>query len=169
MQKPKRIFFVTETTDFTNKLLKTTATRGLTKGLIRLGHDVQVFSYNNAFRQVEFIKLKWQILYKSRVDKLLAKQVENYNPDIVFVVFAKYLDAETVKLMREAAPSAVFVGQDGDLWPELHKNRIEAAAELDIMITTYSGKGLDTYRKTGTRCAFVPNMCDPDVEYRYDV
>jgi hypothetical protein len=102
-------------------------------------------------------------------DKLLVKQIRNYNPDIVYVSFANYLDAKTVTLMRQAAPDAFFIGADGDAWPDLHKNRLQAAAKLDLVLTTYDGKGLKTYNDAGIRCIFMPNFCDPDVEYRYEV
>jgi hypothetical protein len=72
-------------------------------------------------------------------------------------------------LIRQAAPNAFFVGFDGDLWPQLHRGRVAAAAELDLLLATNEGKGLDVYKKMGVRCAFMPNPCDPDIEYRYDV
>jgi spore maturation protein CgeB len=170
MPKAKRIFFVADTKDFTDKLLLADLRKRI-KGFIRLGHDTQVFTYNGAFRQFSPIKIRtWSArVYKSRVDELLAKQIKNYQPDIVHVGFAKYLDGQTVVRMREPAPEAFFIGLDVDLWPELHRNRVETAKELDLVMTTYDGKGLDVYKQAGVRCVFMPNMCDPDIEHRYDV
>jgi spore maturation protein CgeB len=71
--------------------------------------------------------------------------------------------------MREAAAHAFFLGLDVDLWPDLHRNRIEAAKELDVVLTTYDGLGTSAYRQAGVRCVFLPNLCDPDIEHRYDV
>ena len=170
MLKAKRIFFVADTKGFTNDLLLEVL-RKYIKGFVRLGHDIQVFSYNNALGLISPIKSRswagW--LYKSRVDKLLAKQIKNYSPDIVHVGFAKFLDAKTITLMRQAAPNAFFMGIDVDLWPELHKNRLEAAAKLDVVLTTFAGTGQQIYKDAGVRCVFVPNMCDPDIEHRYQV
>jgi hypothetical protein len=170
MPKAKRIFFVNDTKDFTDNLLLE-GLRKQIKGFVRLRHDTQVFSYNSALLQASPIKSKKFAgrFYKSSVDELLARQIRNYNPDIVHVGFSKFLDAKTIMLMRQAAPNAFFIGIDVDLWPELHKNRVQAAKELDLVMITYEGKGLRAYKNAGVRCVFMPNMCDPDVEYRYEV
>ena len=170
MPKAKRIFFVADTKDFTDKLLKNGLRRQI-KGFIRLGHDTQVFSYNTAFCQTAPLmsKILSRRLCKPCVDDLLVKQIKNYKPDVVHVGFANFLDAQTVRLTRDAVPDAFFVGTDNDPWPELHKGCVEAAAELDLVLTTYDGEGLDAYKKAGVRCAFMPNMCDPDIECRYEV
>ena len=170
MPKAKRIFFISDTKDFTDKLFLADLRKRI-KGFIRLGHDTQVFNYNSALRQVSFFasrKLS-SFLYKSRVEALLVERIRDYGPDIVFVSFAKFLDAETVEHARQAAPRAFFIGVDVDIWPEMHKGRISAASKLDLVITTFDGKGLDTYKQAGVKCAFMPNLCDPDIEYRYDV
>ena len=59
MAKAKRIFFVADTKDLTDKLLLV-GLRKQVKGLIRLGHDTQVFSYNNVIIQASF--RKWKIV-----------------------------------------------------------------------------------------------------------
>jgi glycosyltransferase involved in cell wall biosynthesis len=171
MSKAKRIFFVADTKGLTDKLLLSGLRRQV-KGFIRLGHDTQVFDYRGAFRQAGFVlRRKWarRLCQSYVVNKLLVKQIKNYNPDIVLVDFPNYLDAKTVILMRQAAPNAFFFGSDGDLWPEYHRYRVGAAAELDLVVTPYEGKGIDTYKAAGVRCTFMPNICDPDIEYRYEV
>ncbi len=170
MSKAKRIFLIADTKEFTDKLLKNEI-RKRVKGFVRLGHDTQVFSYNEAFRYISPVTSpKWVVRqYKSRVDELLVKQIRNYEPDIIHISFAKFLDAKTVMLMRQAAPNAFLVGIDVDLWPEMHEDRIEAAAKLDLVLTSYGENGQQSLKETAVRCVFMPNMCDPDIEYRYDV
>ena len=170
MTRAKRIFLINDTRNFTDKLLLE-GLRKKVKGLIRIGHDTQVFSYNTAFWQTNPLvsKLLSRKLCKPHVDELLVKQVKKYNPEIVFVNFANYLDADTIKSIRQVAADAFYIGYDCDLWPELHEGRVAAAKELDVVLTTYEGKGLDAYRDAGVHCIFMPNMCDPDIEYRYDV
>ena len=120
MSRPKRIFIVA---DIKYKSIKTFVDQipKLSKGFIRLGHDVRTFSYCNAVSHVSLIKSrtfsKW--FSKPRVDELLSSQIKSYKPDIVFVNFARILDADTIRSMRKAAPDAVFVGIDGDPWPKL--------------------------------------------------
>lgn len=170
MPKAKRIFFVADTKALTDKLLLV-GLRKQVKGFIRLGHDIQVFSYNNAIVQTGPIKSSRFASYfcKSRTDKLLAKQIRNYNPDIVIVNFPKYVDAQTVSSIREATPGAALIGLDVDLWPELHKARVETAAKLDLVLTTYAGNGQQAFEDAGVHCIFMPNMCDSDIEHRYRV
>jgi len=144
----------------------------LAKGFIRLGNDVRLFSYCNALAEASPLKGKTfsALFFKSKVDKLLADQIKNYKPDIVYVSFARVLDADTVEQMRQAAPNAAFIGDDGDPWPKLQKNRIETAKELDIVIATNDGKFLQDYRDAGVPlCVFMPNICDPDIDHRYEV
>jgi spore maturation protein CgeB len=170
MSQAKRIFIVSETKDYTNKLFIGDIRKRM-KGFIRLGHDVQVFGYNAALAQESIFKSrtlsKW--LYKQKVDELLQEQLRFYCPDIVYVGFCKYLNDQTIRMMREAAPQAFFLGYDVDIYPELHQGRIEAATKLDLVLTTYTGKGWDSYRSAGVTCVFMPNICDPDIEYRYPV
>ena len=86
MSKAKRIFFVTDVKDFTNKHLQH-GHRKLIKGLIRLGHDAQEFSYRRAFLQAGPImsrKFARRLCKSYVVDKLLVKQMKNYNLYMAF-------------------------------------------------------------------------------------
>ncbi len=167
----KRIYIVT---DLSSKPFKMFADQipKLAKGFIRLGHDVRIFSYCDALSQISPLKGKTlsTLLYKSRIDELLADQLRHYQPDIVFVSFPSALNADTIRLVRQTAPNAVFVGLDGDPWPKLQNNRIETAKELDILTATNDGQWLQDYRDVGIPlCVFMPNVCDPDIDRRYDV
>ena len=145
----------------------------LTKGFIRLGHDVRVFSYCSSLSEASPFKSKTlsRLIYKSRVDELLARQIKNYQPDIVYINFPRTLDAETITRIRQVAPDAVLIGDDGDPWPKLQKdNRIETAKKLDILIATNDGQFLQDYRDAGVPlCVFMPNIIDPDTDHRYNV
>ncbi|MHC4664674.1 MAG: glycosyltransferase family protein [Planctomycetota bacterium] len=171
MHKPKRILAISDTTHNPAKTFQD-PTRKLAKGFIRLGHDVIVFCYLNALFQASPIKSKTfaSRFFKSKVDELLVAHVRNYRPDIVFVCFPRVLDAASVLHMRRAAPDAVFVGIERDPWPKLKRNRIEVAKNLDILFATSDGEFLQAYKDAGVpSCVFMPNACDPDVEYRYKV
>ncbi len=142
------------------------------KGLIRLGHDVQRFSYGDVLRQVSPFPSKRiaETFARKTTDRLLYEQIENYDPDIVFVYSMKTLNAQAVALMREAAPNAVFVGRDEDPHPELNEPRLAIARQLDVVVNTSAGRFLQTYKDAGIkRCAFVPDLCDPDIQYHYEV
>ncbi len=144
----------------------------LAKGFVRLGHDVRHISYCGLLSQLSPFKSRSlsQFLYKKKVDETISRFAKNYRPDIIYISFAKYLDKTTVLLLRQAAPSAVFIGGDGDPWPSHEKGRIETACELDILMATNNGSFLDEYRRAGAKkCVFMPNMCDPDVDRRYEV
>lgn len=170
MRKSKRILIVEDMKEFTDKFLLS-GIRKQVKGFIRLGHDVHRFDYGGAFWHLEPVKSrilsrKW---IKRQVDELLAKQLKTYNPDIIQISFANFLDVDTIAQIRQAAPDAFLYGFDGDPWPEYQTNRVEIGSKLDLMLATNDGKWLDIYRQTGVRAVFMPNPCDPDYEYRYDV
>ena len=171
MSKAKRIFFVSKVKEFEDKFLKN-GQRRLIKSFIRLGHDAYVFNYGGAFLQAgPILSRKFaRKLCKSRVvDKLLVKQIKYYNPDIIHIGLPRYLDTDTVALMRQAAPNAFFMAWDTDPWPEYHMERVELCTKLDLLLTAFKGKWLETYEKAGVRCVFMPRDCDPDIEYRYKV
>lgn len=171
MPKAKRIFIIADVSSKGVKIYLNQMPK-LAKGLIRLGHDARIFSYCDALKKESPFKSRSlsKRFYKSRVDNLIAEQIKNYKPDIVYVSFARVLDCETIELARQTAPNAVFIGGDGDPWPKLQKNRIETAKKLDILTATNDGEFLQDYRDAGLKnCVFMPNMCDPDIDYRYEV
>ena len=171
MAKAKRILIVADI-DFKPIKMFLNQMPKLAKGFIRLGHDAKIFSYCSMLLQLSHFKNKkiTKRFYKKYVDTLLAEQIKNYKPDIIYISFARVLNADTIEIMRQAAPDAVFIGGDGDPWPLLQKNRIETAKKLDILTATNDGKFLQDYRDAGVPlCVFMPNMCDPDIDHRYQV
>ena len=171
MSKAKRIFIVADISSKPVKMFLDQMPK-LAKGFIRLGHDVRLFSYCSVLSQVSLLKSRTfaSMFFKSEADDILAATVRSYKPDIVYVSFARALDARTVVRMRQAAPNAAFIGGDGDPCPQHHKNRVDTAKELDILTATNGGEFLQVYKDAGVRrCVFMPNMCDPDVDRRYEV
>jgi hypothetical protein len=145
----------------------------LAKGFIRLGHDARLFSYSSALLQLSPLKSRRvsKFLCKKKVDELLAVYIRSYKPDIIYINFPRSSNRDTIDAMRQEAGSAVFIGGDGDPWPKLQKDkRIETARGLDIMTATNDGEFLQDYRDAGVpMCIFLPNICDPDTDHRYDV
>ena len=171
MCKSKRIFVVADFKDESPQSIRIERRRWV-KGFIRLGHDVQRFSYRNIMLQSSLIKNKKfaQLFAKTHADKILVEQVKSYHPDIVLVISMKYLDENTIASMRGVAPGAVFVGRDVDPFPEENLRRIAIGKKMDIVIATNAGRFLRTYKKAGIPvCAFIPNPCDPDIQHSYEV
>jgi hypothetical protein len=172
MDKSKRILIIA---DIKDKAVKTFVDQvpKLSKGFIRLGHDVRVFNYCGVLSEISPFKSKTlsKRFFKSRVDELLAGQIRNYKPDIVYVNFPRQLDTETISRIRAAVPNAVLIGIDGDPWPKLQADgRIHTAGALDILTATNDGAFLQDYRDAGVPlCVFMPNLCDPDNDRRYAV
>ena len=110
MNAAKRILIIS---DIKNKPMKmfVDQTPKLAKGLIRLGHDVRVFSYCSLLSEISPVKSRTisKLLYKKRVDELLARQVKNYKPEIIYINFPRILDEETIIQIRQAAPDAVLI------------------------------------------------------------
>lgn len=171
MAGPKRLFIIYDMSYKPVKVLLNQEPK-LAKGFIRLGNDVRLFSYSSALLQLSPLKSKTFSIrfYKSRVDELLATQIRNYDPEVVYLAFVRGLDDDTIERMRQAAPNAVFIGADGDSWPQLQRNRVETAKKLDILTATNDGEFLQVYRDAGVPlCIFMPNLCDPDIDHRYEV
>ncbi len=171
MRKAKRIFVIADFKDESPKSIRTQQ-RMWIKGLLRLGHDVQRFSYRNIMMASspfggKNLALK---IAKKKTDKLLVEQLKRYYPNIVFVLSMKYIDDQTIIAARQSAPNAVFVSRDEDPFPDRNPARLAIARQTDIVITSSGGRFLKTYKDAGVpRCAFIPNACDPDIQYKYDV
>ena len=171
MLKPKRIFVIADFKDESPKSIRVSQ-RMWIKGLLRAGCDVQRFSYRNIMMQCSPFPSKRiaRNFAKKKTDDLLVKQIKQYNPDVIFVLSMKYLDAETVIAMREVAPNAVFISRDEDPFPDQNPARIAITRQTDIVINTSAGRFLQTYKDAGVSCcAFIPNVCDPDIQRRYTV
>jgi spore maturation protein CgeB len=171
MSKARRIFVIADFKEITPKSIRPPR-RHWVKGLIRLGHDVQRFSYADIFAQCAPWPNK-RLAKKStkeKVDKILIDYIKNYQPDIIFCLLMKDFDEATMLKMKEVARHAVFVGRDVDPTPEVLPDRLAVARHLDILISTGGGAFLKTYKKLGVPLsAFLPNPCDPDIHYRYEV
>jgi spore maturation protein CgeB len=171
MAKAKRILLIADFKDESPKSIRIPQ-RMWMKGLTRLGHDVQRFSYRNIMMQCSPLPSKRiaRNFAKKKTDELLVNQIKRYHPDIIFILSMKYLDAETVISIRQIAPKAVFIGRDEDPFPDHNPARLAIAKQTDIVITTSAGRFLQTYKDAGVACcAFIPNVCDPDIQYKYDV
>jgi hypothetical protein len=171
MPNAKKIFMVSDLRLDAVQMFKNNPIK-LAKGFIRLGHDVRQFSYLEAILGLSPLKNRVVagLFAKNKVDSLLTGAIKNYKPDIIFLTFVRMLDAETVDRMRQAAPNAVFVGFDVDLWPQLHPGRIAIAQKLDILMATNDGASLHAHKDAGVSlCTFMPNVCDPDIDHRYQV
>ena len=171
MPKAKRIFLIADFKDESAQSIRIER-RHWAKGFIRLGHDVQRFSYRNMMMQLSPVRTKTAARWfaKKRADKALLDQVKHYHPDIILMLAMKFFDAKTVAAMREAAPDAIFVGRDTSWFPGRNKARLAIAREADWVIATNAGRFLKAYKEAGVpRCAFIPCPCDPDIQRPYEV
>ena len=171
MPKAKRIFVIADFKEESPKSIRISQ-RMWIKGLIRQGCDIQRFGYRSIMMASspfggKNLALK---IAKKKTDKLLVEQLKRYHPDIVFVLSMKYLDDQTIIAARKSAPNAVFVSRDEDPFPDRNSARVAIAKQTDFVINTSAGRFLQTYKDAGVSCcAFIPNVCDPDIQYKYDV
>jgi spore maturation protein CgeB len=171
MPMPKRIFVVADFKDEEPKSIRIQP-RMWVKGLLRLGCDVQKFSYRNIMMQASLLSCKKfaKRFAKRKTDNILIEQIRSYHPDIVLAIGFKNLDEQTILKARQAAPNAIFISREEDPNPEKYPHRTEIAKNTDILISTSAGRFLETYKNAGVKhCAFIPNACDPDIQYRYEV
>ncbi len=145
--------------------------RKLYKGFICNGHDVMDFSYADILEGMSpFKSKKWMLrFYKGRTDEMLAQTGRNYQPDMVVTSF-KYVDGDTIRRLREACPKAIYVCRYGDLCVGTDERVLDVAKECDLMVATSGGEVLRRYKEAGVKCcAFIPNYCNPAVEYWREV
>lgn len=169
MKRPKRIFVIADfkTSDPTSIRLQS---RMFVKGLIRLGHDVQCFSYPNIAMQFSRFQKKSRALKsgKSKADTALVDQIRAYGPDMILLMVMKYIDAESIQRIRQVVSNTPIIGHDEDAFPASYPERLKLAKETDMMICTGAGQFLQDYKDVGVkRVAFLPNVCDSDIQYRY--
>lgn len=142
------------------------------KGFILLGHDFRNVSYNSIIKELCPFKSKTlkKYFYKNKADQILIDYAKGYKPDIVIIVSPKFFDLLSVIRLRDNLPGAMFVGFDGDPWPKIKPEKLDTAKGFDIMLATNDGQWLQDYRDAGApKCFFIPNMCDPDIDKRYEV
>jgi len=170
LKKSKRIFVIADFKDEKPWSICVDERR-IVKGFIRLGQDVQRFSHRNIVMQCSPLPSKRIARHFAikKAKEVLLEQIKYYYPDIVLAFNMKYLDPETVLAMREQAPNAIFIGRDGDPFPEKFPVRLAKAKEMDIVIMPSAGRFLQTYKDAGAKCcAFIPFCCDPDTQYKYE-
>ena len=171
MRGPKRIFLIANFKDDSPQSIRIERRRWV-KGFLRLGHDVQRFSYRNIMMQSSLIKSKRiaRRFAKRRTDKILLRQVRSYHPDIILILNPKDLDHKTVAAMREVASNAAFVIRDNEPFPETHPERMLICREVDIVVCSSPDEFLRPYKEAGASiCTFIPNPCDPDIQRPYEV
>jgi hypothetical protein len=170
----KRIFIIADFKDESERSIRLQS-RMWVKGLIRAGCDVQRFSYRNILTQFNpfsgrHFRRFMPKFVKRYTNELLINQIKAYYPDIVFIFGMKYLLPETIRAIRAAAPQARIVGRDEDPFPQKNPDRLAIAKETDLVVNTSAGQFLQMYKDAGVQCsAFFPNVCDPDIQYRYEV
>jgi hypothetical protein len=170
MKNIKRIFIIADFKDDSPRSIQVQS-RMWYKGLLRLGYDVQRFSYRDVMIRNSYLPIKKYAmrLAKKKADSLLIEQIKSYYPDIVLVLSMKYIDDNTLIKMHETAKDALFVGRDEDPSPEKNPERLKIAKQTDMVMTTGAGRFLKVYKDAGVpKCAFMPNMCDLDIQYRYE-
>ncbi len=105
MLKAKRIFLISNFKDEYPKSIRMQP-RMWVKGLIRAGCDVYRFSYRNIMLQCSPIPSKRIALgfARKKANRILVEEIKCYHPDIVFLLGLKYINPETVDVIKEAAP-----------------------------------------------------------------
>ena len=145
--------------------------RKFAKGLTRNGHDVLQFSYRNVLLQQSHFRSRTLALAtaKGKTDRLLADLARHHQADLVLITAFKLLDGATVDRLRHAVPHAHVVCWYGDMQRGVNEAVAQIARRCDWFLATSAGATLQAYKTAGvTRCAFMPNPADGDVERPYE-
>lgn len=160
--------------DFKNDTLRNVQiiTRKLHKGLLRNGHDVMTLSYRNLMMQLSPLpgKTLSRTFGKKKTDQLCQAILSDYQPDLVMVLSFRHFDAETIMLLREKLPKAIFAGWYEDSLDGLDESVKAMCRQFDWLFATGGGELFkNIVNDCGLRGAFMPNPCDPDIERRHNV
>lgn len=166
----KRIFLIADFKNDSPKSIRIERRRWV-KGLIRLGHDVHPFSFWDIAEQHG----GWPIPFfverreKAKAFEIMLKQIRRYHPDLLIICALKYFNPAMIQEIRGAAPSAVLVGRDADLYPfGVVPKWFQILKMLDLAIVTNAGEWMQCFQEAGVpRCAFLPCPCDPDIQRPY--
>ncbi len=142
--------------------------RRLSKGFIRNGHDAVAFDYEASLAMHSPIKSKrwYSRLGRTKTDRALESLAADYKPDMVFLVGTGILRSETIRRIKQVAPSAVYVCRHEDVGEHIPPAILSLALECDWFISTAGGRYLQEAKQAGVpNCAFLPNPTDPDLEY----
>lgn len=170
----KRIFLVADFKDESERTIRLQS-RMWVKGLIRAGYDVQRFSYRNILTQFNpfsgrHFRRFMPKFVKRYTDELLINQIKVYYPDIVIIFGMKYLENQTIQAIRKVVPNVVIAGRDEDPFPQKNLERLEISKSTDLVFNSSAGSFLNEYKKAGvSKCVFIPNICDPDIQFRYQI
>jgi len=146
--------------------------RMFSKGFVRNGHDVLEFSYRDILLGLSPVRSKkWAArLAKDKTDRLLRELASHHQPDLIFIAAFKLLNAETIRQLKELLPRAVVMCWYSDMYDGINPMVAPIARECDWFLSTGGGAFLQGYKALGIpHCAFLPNPCDPDVQYPREV
>jgi len=137
------------------------------KGFILNGHDVREFGYRQTLLALSPIKSKkWALkLAKQKTDSLLIETARHYLPNLVLITAFRLLDEHTISRLKEAIPKALFMCWYGDPPRGIDAEVFDIARHCDWFLSTSGGEVLQQFKPLVSHCAFMPNPCDPDIEY----
>ena len=142
--------------------------RMFSKGFVRNGHDVLEFSYRDELLARSPIRSKkWALkLAKKKTDEQLQKLSKHYQPDIILIAAFKLLDEATIIKIKETSPQAIVMCWYSDMYEGVNPVIAPIARQCDWFLSSGGGEILRAYKRLGIKhCAFIPNPCDPDVEF----
>jgi len=144
----------------------------LRKGLVRCGHDVCMFSYPDMTEQnmSSFGRLTTLRRACKKADQQIARQIKVYRPELIITRAYRKIPESTILTAKHAAPDVPIVCWYVAMTAQINPEVTAFARHANWFISTAGGTNLQRYHNAGVkRCAFMPNLCDPDLEHLYNV
>lgn len=142
----------------------------LRKGLIRCGHDVCIFSYPDMVTQnmSSFGRLTTTTYARKAADRQIARLLKVYRPGLIITRAYRKIPESTILTAKHAAPDVPIVCWYVALTAQINPDVLAFAKHADWFVSTAGGENLQRYHNAGVkRCAFMPNLCDTDLEHQY--
>lgn len=134
----------------------------LINGLIRCGHAVAHFRDRDEADAVFNIRQLGR--YRARGSFL--RLVDQFEPELVLLLHADVISAETLVKLKERLPHCLVVDVDVDAihTEERRQRHLSKRVGIDRTFVTSGGEWLSFLRKSGIRAAFMPNPTDSSLE-----
>lgn len=136
----------------------------LLNGLIRLNHNVQIFSERDtaAFEA----PLGWRDLGKGKANKRLVETCRNFQPELLLLGHCDIIKNGTLAEIRQALPGLRIAYRNVDpLFRESNAARIRARAPfVDHLFLTTAGEAARNLGDDPAKVSYMPNPVDAAVE-----
>lgn len=134
-------------------------------GFIRNGHHLYFMSDRDVAREGGIIG---KMLAKKRVSKTFLDIVKNFQPDLIFLGQADWIDVNDLLEAKEIIPTVKIAAYCIDIVFSKHIEQtiLSKIDALDAIFCTTAGEAIrKRFKRNHNKVAYIPNPCDESIDY----